>query len=81
MLTRVQTFDMTPSTDVTGLVVDQSLVFDVIWHSVGSGGPSAPGSVNVFKRDPITGLLSGGGSPVNMQDQEGLQNAAVMHYQ
>jgi hypothetical protein len=80
-LAPVQTLDMTPSADVTGFIVDQSLVFVVNWPSSGSGVNFVPASINVFKRDPVTGFVSAGGSPVVMQDQERLQNAAVMHYQ
>jgi hypothetical protein len=80
-LTRIQTFEMTPGADTTGLVVDQSLVFVVNWYSVGSDVPSVPSSINVLKRDPNTGILSPGGSPIVMQDREGLQGAAVMHFQ
>jgi hypothetical protein len=80
-LAPVQTLDMTPSADVTGFIVDQSLVFVVNWPSSGSGVNFVPASINVFKRDPVTGFVSAGGSPVVMQGQERLQNAAVMHYQ
>ena len=80
-LTPMQTFDMTPGTDVTGFDVDQSLVMVVNWPSGGSDVNFVPASINVFKRDPVTGFVSAGGSPVIMQDQERLENAAVMHYQ
>jgi hypothetical protein len=77
----MQTFDMTPGTDVTGFDVDQSLVMVVNWPSGGSDVNFEPASINVFKRDPVTGFVSAGGSPAIMQDQERLENAAVMHYQ
>jgi 6-phosphogluconolactonase (cycloisomerase 2 family) len=80
-LTPVQTLDMTPSNDVTGFIVDQSLVFVVNWPSSGSGVSFVPANISIFKRDPVTGFVSAGGSPVVMQDQERLQNAAIMHYQ
>jgi hypothetical protein len=80
-LTPVQTFDMTPGADATSLVVDQSLVFVTNWFSTSSGAVTAPASISTFKRDPTTGLLSQGGNPIMMSGNEGLQTAAVMHYQ
>lgn len=80
-LTQIQTFDMTPGTETTGLVVDQSFVFVTNWFSTSSSPPSTPASISIFKRDPTTGLLSAGGSPIMMSGFKGLQTAAVMHYQ
>ena len=81
VLTQIQTFDMTPGTDATDLVIDQSLVFVTNSFSTSSSPPSTPASISTFKRDPTTGLLSAGGSPIMMSGFEGLQTAAVMHYQ
>jgi hypothetical protein len=81
VLTQIQTFDMTPGTDATGLVVDQSLVFVTNWFSTSASPPTTPASISTFKRDPRTGFLSAGGSPIMMSGFEGLQTAAVVHYQ
>lgn len=81
VLTPLQTFDMTQA-DPTSLVVDQSLVYVVNWPvNLQPTGPFIPSNITLLKRDTTTGMLSAGASPVVMQDQEGLQGAALMHFQ
>lgn len=80
-LTPVQTFDMTPG-DPTSLAVDRSLVYAVNWPINRLPAPgSTPSSINVFRRNETSGMLSPGGSPTILPDQQGLQSAAVMHIQ
>jgi hypothetical protein len=81
VLTPVQTFNMSAG-DPTSLVVDRSLVYVVNWYiNDQPSGPFTPSTIYAFRRDQATGMLSTGGNPVVMQNQEGLQGAAVMHVQ
>lgn len=70
MLMQIQTFNMTPPANPDSLVVDQSMIFVV-----------STSNISVFKRDPTTGMLSAGGTPVVAQNQEAFQGAAIMHIQ
>ena len=82
VLTPAQTSDISTPGNPTSLVVDQSLVYVVNWPvNLQPAGPFIPSRIYPLKRDGTTGMLSAGGNPIVMQDQEGLQGAAVMHFQ
>jgi hypothetical protein len=72
--TPVRTYDMTPGNPAS-LVADSTLVYEVNYSGSTSG---TPGSINVFRRDPASGMLSAGGSSVTVQD--GPDKAAILHY-
>lgn len=73
-LTPVQTFVTSPSVDPVSLVVGQSLVYVV---NTGSG-PSRPSNIEVLKKDPTTGMLSAGGTPLATQTP--FQTAVLMQF-
>ena len=72
-LTPVQTYDMKPGNPAS-LVADSTLVYEVNYSGSTSG---TPGSINVFRRDPASGMLSAGGSSLTVQ--KGPDKAAILH--
>jgi 6-phosphogluconolactonase len=72
-LAPLQAFDMTPGTNPTSLVADQSFVFVV---NTDSG--FNPSNIHVLKRDASTGMLSAGGSPVTVPIA--INQANEMHF-
>jgi 6-phosphogluconolactonase (cycloisomerase 2 family) len=72
-LTPVQTYDLTPGNPAS-LVADATLVYEVNYSGSTSG---TPGSINVFRRDPTSGMLSAGGNSVTVQN--GPDQSAILH--
>ena len=73
-LAQVQTLDMTAGTTPVALTSDPSLVI-----AINTQSGFNPSSLNVFRRDANTGMLTAGASPVTLRDALGV-TAGEMHF-